>query len=397
VLRRLLVPAAVLTAWLLATATPAPAVEPQEKMVRASYPVADLVVPTTESAKTARTGKPQPTQEDDLIRLIVQAVQPATWSDNGGVGSIEYMRPTMSLVINQTPQIQEQVADLLERLRKAQDTRVALEVRFVSVPEDAMERIGADFGTGHRLRFLNETQMLRFLEAAGADKRTCVLTAPKVTAQDRQAISLKIATGPHEWTTTEPSSAKVVADVCDKGEPNETGWHMTARPVVSGDRRFVMLSLNVEQREAQTAVRKTVAVPDGGTVLLDGFRTMVQVEKECPQPVIGDIPYLNRLFQVVCASREPRRVFVLVTPRIIVSQEEEEKVGPTTSGPVAVESAPATAQDTKRTEPSSRQAAVLAELLRAYDAACTEGRGDEAEKFARAALILDPTCFRRNR
>jgi hypothetical protein len=277
-----------------------------------------------------------------------------------------------------------------------EQTEVALQIRFVSIPEDTCERLGADFGVlpgaGHHFRFLNDTQMVRFLEAATTDKRACVLTAPKLTALNRQALSLKITTGPGEWTTQEPWSAKLVADICEKGAPDITGWHVTTRPVVSADRRFVKLSLNVEQREAASPVRKTVAVPDGGAVVIDGFRTMVQVQKECPQPVISDIPYINRFFQVMCASREPRRVSVLVTPRLVVAQEEEEKV---------VESIPCPeSQDTQRSksvgkESSSRQAKVLMELLQAYEAACTEGRGEEAEKLARAALILDPMCFRR--
>jgi hypothetical protein len=458
-------------ACLLAAVTPAPAVEPKEQLVRATYPVADLVIPTAESAKTARMGKPQLTLEDRLIRQIVRTIQPTTWNDNGGKGTIQYFGPTMSLVVKQTPQIQEQVADLLARLRKDQDMQVALEIRFVSISEDACERIGAEFsappGTGHHCRLLSDTQMSRFLEAAASDRQMCVMTAPKLTALNRQAISLKLSTGPHEWATAEPWHAKLVAEVGEPGDPNETGWHVTARPVVSGDRRFVKLSLNVEQREAKSAARKTVAVPDGGTVLIDGFRAMVQVQKECPQPVISDIPYINRLFRVVCASREPRRVFVLVTPRIVVTQEEEERATPMASGTSAVESAPcpmsqaaqpaspkrmpkaetcvvagdfkaqeanapnkapaeaqelrdiarkayqqalridpnclgayqglATLYVTKKDskEPSSRQAKVLAELLRAYDAACTEGCGEEAEKLARAALILDPMCFRR--
>jgi Flp pilus assembly secretin CpaC len=403
VFSRLHVLAAVVAACLLAAVTPVPAVEPREQLVRATYPVADLVIPIAESAKTARMGKPQPTLEDRLIRQIVRTVQPATWNDNGGKGTIQYFGPTMSLVVNQTPQIQEQVAGLLARLRKDQDMQVALEIRFVSIPEDACERIGVDFGVpsgaGHHLRFLNETQMVRFLEAAATDKRTCVTTAPKLTALNRQAISLKMSTGLHEWATAEPWHAKLVAEFGEQGDPNKTGWHVTARPVVSADQRFVKLSLNVEQWEAPPAVRKTIAVPDGGTVLIDGFQATAEVQRECPQQGFSNIPYINRLFRVVCASREPRRVFVLVTPRIVFPEEEEEKVGTTTSRTDAAVDVPmwraVSRTEPVAEEPLSRQAKVLAELLRAYDAACTEGRSAEAEKLAHAALILDPTCFHR--
>ncbi len=45
-------------------------------------------------------------------------------------------------------------------------------------------------------------------------------------------------------------------------------------------------------------------------------------------------------------------------------------------------------------DPSAKdQSAVVAEVLKAYDRACVEGRTSEARKLARAALIIDPTCF----
>jgi hypothetical protein len=44
-----------------------------------------------------------------------------------------------------------------------------------------------------------------------------------------------------------------------------------------------------------------------------------------------------------------------------------------------------------------RQASVLAELLKAYDEACAEGKTAEAKKYARAALLIDPTCFSKKR
>jgi len=51
----------------------------------------------------------------------------------------------MALVINQTPDIQEQVAELLAALRRLQDIEVTIEVRFITISEDFYERIGVDF------------------------------------------------------------------------------------------------------------------------------------------------------------------------------------------------------------------------------------------------------------
>ena len=68
----------------------------------------------------------------------------------GGPGTIDYFPLTMSLVINQTPDIQEQIADLLAALRRLQDQEVAVEVRFISIADDFFERIGVNFNLSHQ-------------------------------------------------------------------------------------------------------------------------------------------------------------------------------------------------------------------------------------------------------
>ncbi len=79
------------------------------------------------------------------MKLITNTVDPRSWSDMGGPGTIDYHPLTMGLVIDQTPDIQEQIVDLLNSLRRLQDQEVALEVRFISISDDFFERIGVDF------------------------------------------------------------------------------------------------------------------------------------------------------------------------------------------------------------------------------------------------------------
>ena len=78
------------------------------KLVTTSYLVADLVTPS-EGAK----GKARPTQEKKLIDLIMCCVAARSWDVMGGPGTIDYHPLTMSLTVNQTPDVQEQIADLL--------------------------------------------------------------------------------------------------------------------------------------------------------------------------------------------------------------------------------------------------------------------------------------------
>jgi len=63
----------------------------------------------------------------------------------GRQGTVDYYPLTLSLAINQTPDIQDQIAELLAALRRLQDQEVAVEVRFISIAEGFYERIGVDF------------------------------------------------------------------------------------------------------------------------------------------------------------------------------------------------------------------------------------------------------------
>ncbi len=83
---------------------------------------------------------------DSLIDLIVSTVETDTWAENGG-GQAE-IRPfptNLSLVISQTQAVHEEIADLLQQLRKLQDLQVTIEVRFIRLNDRFFERIGIDF------------------------------------------------------------------------------------------------------------------------------------------------------------------------------------------------------------------------------------------------------------
>src|SRR4029079_5813448 len=81
-------------------------------------------------------------------RLITNTIKPDSWSNMGGEGSIEYFPIGLALVINQSPEVIEEVERLLESLRKLQDLEVSIEVKVVSLAETFFERIGVDFSMG---------------------------------------------------------------------------------------------------------------------------------------------------------------------------------------------------------------------------------------------------------
>jgi type II secretory pathway component GspD/PulD (secretin) len=385
--------------------------------------------------------RPQ-THEDMLIKLITSTIEPRSWADQGGPGTIDFHPLTMALVINQTPDIQDQVQDLLNALRRLIDQEVAVEVKFISISEDFFERIGVNFnmnivntsrtatqvqpqltsgqfaqpgyinafnpgnlisgltpagtltsdlnipitnstyaqaippfggypgipgygGLTMGLAFLSDIQVFLFMEAVQGDIRANVMQAPKLTlfngqtaniaVQDFQffTIGVQVQNGGFGQLIYNPITTLFPLNIT-----------LTIQAVISGDRRFVRMSLtpslaNVVNGEVnlfpvvtpifplfdgtatgqpvvftqfvqqphltRVSVQTTVAVPDGGTVLMGGLKRLSEGRNEFGPPVLSKIPYLSRLFRNIGYGRSAESLLIMVTPRIIIQAEEEEK------------------------------------------------------------------------
>ncbi|MFP6575210.1 MAG: hypothetical protein VB912_08670 [Pirellulaceae bacterium] len=366
---------------------------------------------------------------DSLIELIQSTIAPDTWEEVGGAGTISEFRGNLSLVISQTQEVHEEIADLLEQLRRLQDLQITIEVRFITLNDNFFERIGIDFdfeiddnvnvddigddrgpsvlfgldqqgptvdldlvfnqgdaynaampmfggfdaGSAANFGFalLSDIEVFFLLQVAQGDTRSNVLTAPKVTLFDGQQASVSDTSQRPFVTGVQP----VVGDFAAAHMPiivvlNE-GTSLNVQAVVSNDRRFVRLTLvpffsqigEVEEftfngktttstgqtvfdanGEAQaqdfavkttegttvqlptfsfTTVSTTVSVPDGGTVLLGGIKRLQEGRTERGVPILAQLPYINRLFKNVGIGRQTQSLMMMVTPRIIIQEEEE--------------------------------------------------------------------------
>jgi type II secretory pathway component GspD/PulD (secretin) len=385
------------------------------------------------------TKKNATTTEDTLIKLITNTVAPQSWSDMGGPGTIDYYPNTMALVINQTPDIQDQIAELLEALRRLQDQEVAVEIRFITIAEDFYERIGVNFnlnfvqrqnakfepsltsgnfspdgfvnvfqpgrflagltpagtltpdlnipltvqtfqqalppfggypgipgagGITLGLAFLSDIQVFLFMEAAQGDTRTNVMQAPKLTMFNGQTATLTVGDSQNFVTNISviPQQGIFTFNPTVSAVPMFTTLTMNA--VISADRRFVRMSLTpaltnlasdvvplfpivvpifpnldntgtgqpvvftqfIQQpRTTAVSVATTVAVPDGGTVLMGGMKRLSEGRTEFGPPILSKIPYINRLFKNVGYGRNAESLLIMVTPRIIIQAEEEQR------------------------------------------------------------------------
>ncbi len=142
---------------------------------------------------------------DSLIELITSTIKPNSWAELGGPGSIRPYEANLTLIVSQTEQIHEQIADLLGQLRRLQDLQVTLEVRFITLSEEFFERIGVDFDfeidddiDGNAAQFGQaDPSFVQLFDGSGAnpgrdfsdrddigDTLTVGLTAPGVFAAD---------------------------------------------------------------------------------------------------------------------------------------------------------------------------------------------------------------------
>lgn len=385
---------------------------------------------------------------DSLIDLIISTVASDSWAENGG-GEAE-IRPyfnNLSLVVSQTQAVHEEIADLLEQLRRLQDLQITIEVRFIRLNDSFFERIGIDFdvnindktvntgdlvaggtfetprnsttvGIGEALSeaafpaftndldipfrqgsfglavptfggpvagaasfgfaILSDIEAYFLINAAQGDRRTNVLNAPKVTLFNGQTAFVAD-------TSQQPfviSVIPVVGEFAAAQQPVivvlSEGTLMNIQAVVSEDRRYVRLTVvpffstigdvqeftfegssstsststttdddqdgtnesddnsNNVQRAGTTvqlptfqfvSVSTTVSVPDGGTVLLGGIKRLNEGRNEFGVPLLSKVPYINRLFRNVGIGRETDSLMMMVTPRIIIQEEEEQRLG----------------------------------------------------------------------
>jgi general secretion pathway protein D len=387
--------------------------------------------------------------------LIRETIEPESWDDVGGPGSMEPFPLNLSLIISQTEEVHDRIASLLEQLRRLLDLQLAVEVRFITLTDNFFERIGIDFDfdidddqdkpfqvfgqpnpaftpnynfpstqdpeadnpgrdyqdrdhlngvavgqsapgifsvdldipfrqnsfslgvptfggftndAGAQIGFaiLSDIEAFFFINAAQADRRTNVVQAPKVVMFNGQ-------TGIVFDFVARPFLIGVIPIIGSGSvgftpiiQPIPSGAIVAVTGIISADRRYVRLSVfpfffqlgevftfttnlgavggggglvggggaattipvTIQLPVvAFTSVFTTVNVPDGGTVLLGGVKRVNEGRTEAGVPVLNKLPYVNRLFKNVGTGRETQSLMLMVTPRIIIGEEEEELLG----------------------------------------------------------------------
>ena len=492
--------------------------------------------PLTGEATDGRSGsRPQAPDFNSLTELLTSTIAPDSWDSVGGQASVRHYETTLSLVIRQTQKVHEEIADLLDQLRRLQDLQVTIEVRFVTVTDRFFERIGIDFDFGLQstlpgpdrdntglpiqpfgsiqqpqfglsgtqaqqgqqqqggqqqgqqgqaaaassfftqgptrqmsnrskypggtvlgmsapgqftsttdvpfqqgsfevgvptfggfnpkagvemgLAILSDVEAFFFIQAAQGDQRSNLMFAPKVTLFNGQLGHVESAVRRPFVISLIPTVGFFSTGFQPVIAVIPEGITLDVTAVVSADRRFVRLTVSpifsnitdvftfsfvggstgggqqgqqgqqgqgggqgggqgqnggqfgigggvgtmqimsalfTQQQQGQqgqqgqqnqgggganltvtvqqpvveqVTVNTTVSVPDGGTVLLGGVKRLREGRNMSGVPILNKIPYVSRLFKNTGVGRETESLMLMVTPRIIIQEEEEELLG----------------------------------------------------------------------
>lgn len=443
---------------------PVPALPP----IRAAYVRKDQTWHAEpQPAKACEKCSPQPAEAstgvEALIGRLTRSVAPQTWESRGGQGSIDYFPLGNCLVVTQSADVQEQVAAALQSIRAQQAQAVALDVRVMTVSESTYAALALRYHLGHSAGqgqlaagcdCVSYAELQCLMGLAQADPATNVMAAPSILTLSGQTANLRLGEE-HNYVTglrasmLENNQVVLVPECTTAPE----GIELSFRPTISADQHFIRVEIDatianqilpqvplvpVTQSITPTTanggaaefvpftqfiqrpvfntqrVVTTAAVPSGGTIVLSGMQVCQDVRHESDLPVLGTLPYVNRLFKNVEYRHEPLPVLILVTPRLectdavvapphaVPAPVQRTRERPVNAPRVAVAAAPHGTSE-EQDEPECRtgtctkgcctQPSGVSAICAQYERACAEGRLADATRLAVQALAIDPTCF----
>jgi type II secretory pathway component GspD/PulD (secretin) len=329
------------------------------RLVLRTYAVSDLVV-------TADIESESTTSDAQLIKRITETISPHSWSSKGGRGTIDFYPTTMALVVNQTLEVQDQIVDLLAALRRRQEREVRVEVKFVEIAEELFQDLKCKglLGKQHmkkhapdNVTFLDDAGVFRFFETVQSDPRSNVMQAPRMTTFNGKKMGFDAVETRKFVTGVEIVRGDKGVQYQQKVEVIPLGVQLSLQPIISVDGRFVRVHLkaNLTNLDSSDVLRlpptlpapngesgtvtwqievpevikmgvdRTMTIPDGNTAVLTGLMKQRTMATAVEVPILSQIPVVGRIFRSIGYSCEKHPLLVLVTPRIVVPQEQEKK------------------------------------------------------------------------
>ncbi|MEZ0154434.1 MAG: type IV pilus secretin PilQ [Candidatus Reddybacter sp.] len=195
---------------------------------------------------------------------------------------------------------------------------------------DLSETLGVDLGVTNpagslALGLMKDDTMIDLeLSALESDGFGEILSQPKVLTGDKQRAVIKAGTEiPYEDLDDEGTSTLKFKEAVLK---------LDVTPQITPDHRVIMSLIVAQDTIGEvvptanggsvpsidvTQVETKVLVGDGQTLVLGGIFQMDELKGVEKVPVLGDIPYIGRLFRKNISDHTKREILIFITPRII--------------------------------------------------------------------------------
>ncbi len=215
-------------------------------------------------------------------------------------------------------------------------------------------------GVTMQVTWLDPFQINAIIRASQEQRAARIVTAPKVTASNGQRVHVSVITQRsyvQDYELVSGGTGLVVSEVADPViDTFQDGVVLDVRPVISADRRYItvdvqptlaslingvistvtislgtlnnaasLVEIDLPEISLQQAFT-SVTVPDGGTVLLGGFRSLNELSYNSQVPILGNLPFLKNAFRRKAYLNEKRSLYILITAKIVNLRAEEQKL-----------------------------------------------------------------------
>jgi type II secretory pathway component GspD/PulD (secretin) len=307
---------------------------------------------------------------EKLKKDITKEIVPESWHDNGGQGRID-TRTETTLAVYQSLKVHKILNRYFKKLREELSKQIAIEARFLLVPDNFLEDSGLDVSgstvdgvTSKGLGEIvvgpaNSKEILAALEHKSLAERQLpeldaskdkllddlqnefLLRATQAHAGVKQLHAPKVMVLNGESASMQINSQLKYIDISDEGKFIHKGTMLDILPTIQNDGKEVLLKghilmTDVLENRPQEHNGKTYEIPyvqvanipihavvkNTGTLLITGPE-LRSYKETVTNPGLRKIPVLGRHLSNQSIVDERYRILVLIKPTVIIPDEAE--------------------------------------------------------------------------
>lgn len=215
-----------------------------------------------------------------------------------------------------------------------------------TIDDNSADGLTNSGGLSLQWALLDDAEVEMILRAVQKSKRSEVVTEPRLMVYNASRATLTVANQVSYVSDFDVEIAQAASIAAPIVRVIMDGVFLDVTPVVSSDRRSVSIDVRPTVatlvrpvRTFQTSlgsgspvtimlpevelqkIRTRATVPDGGTLLIGGFKVIDQQDMESGVPFLNKIPLLSFFFQRQGSYESYRRLIILLTANIIIPEE----------------------------------------------------------------------------